>query len=138
MSADGCLIDVLQSTKSGHGEQVTAAQNEKEQAAQPPDSLWWVAGGQPWLFFLVSFEAAEGKNVRGGKTWSCEIFRVAVLPILSLRRFAAVADFPEFLRGQTVKCNLWCVAPHLKTAEGLSSLSSISRELGCSNFQPGS
>lgn len=67
-------------------------------------------------FFLVSFEAAEGKNVCGWQDLVLEIFRVAVLPILSLSRFAAVADLPEFLRGQTVKCNLWRVAPHLKTA----------------------
>lgn len=70
------------------------------------------------LSFWFLLRQQRGKNVRGGKTWSCEIFRVAVLPSLSLRRFAAVADFPEFLRGQTVNCNLWCVAPHLKTAGG--------------------
>jgi hypothetical protein len=51
-------------------------------------------------FLVLSWGKWKGKSISGGKTWSCEIFRVAFsiikcLLVLGLSSLAMVADLPQ-------------------------------------------
>lgn len=90
----------------------------KEGRAQEPTQSTYCKNSQSFIFLCLpsleyweptlvvlywfTLDKPRGKSISRGKTWSCEIFRLAFfiieqLPVLSLSYFSVVADLSEFV-----------------------------------------